>query len=255
MTSILASLPPLSYSEEGTVNLLYNLQKPQWAIQVAERIEALGFPVRWCTISESPPANEDVISFLDIEEPFLYFLTKTELAQLQQYLSSCTSTRVLWLTRSSQMRCPDPRYGLTLGFARTMRTEYEIDFDTIEVEEFDQASEIAVVEIYRKFQQQRFREDETVDHEYSIQDGVIHIPRYHWSNLSENLLEDPSPAGPKTLSVEQPGILDSLKWIENELPPLEKDDVDIEVKFVGLNFRVSYFTYFDYQKADHTSRT
>lgn len=256
MTSILASLPPLFHKEGSTVNMLYNLQRPQWAIQVAERIEALGFPVRWCTISEPPPANEDVISFLDFEKSFLYSLTKTELVQLQQYLSSCTSTRVLWVTRCSQMRCPDPRYGLTLGFARTMRTEYEMDFDTIEVEEFDQSSEIAVVEIYKKFQQQRFREDETVDHEYAIQDGVIHIPRYHWSSLSKNLLEDPSPAGPKTLTVEQPGILDSLKWIENELPPLEKDDVEIDVKFVGLNFRVSQFLYyFEYHKADRASRT
>ncbi|KAJ5662751.1 hypothetical protein N7462_011677 [Penicillium macrosclerotiorum] len=197
MTSILASIPPLSRSEGSSVSILCNSQRPQWAVQVAERIEALGFPVRWCTLSEPPPANEDVISFLDNEEPFLYSLTNTQLAQFQEYLSSCTSTRVLWVTRSSQMRCPDPRYGLTLGFARTMRTEYEMDFDTIELEEFDHISGIAVVEMYRKFQQQRFRENETVDHEFAIQDGVIHIPRYH----------------------------------------SKKDDVEIDVKFVGLNFR------------------
>jgi hypothetical protein len=131
-----------------------------------------------------------------------------------------------------------------------------MDFDTIEVEGLDQTSEGAVVKIYRKFQQQRFQKDETVDHEYAVQNGVIHIPRYHWSSLSENLLEDPSPAGPKTLSVEQPGILDSLKWIENELPSLEKGDVEIDVKFVGLNFRVREFSsFFEPQKADHLNRT
>lgn len=240
MTSILASLPPLLHSEKHTVSLLCNLQRPKWAINVAERIMALGFPVRWCDLSDPPPANEDVISFLDVEEPLLHSLTSTQLARLQEYLSSCISTRVLWVTRSSQMTCPNPRYGLTLGFARTMRMEYEMDFDTVEVEELDKISETGVVEIYKKFQQHRFRADTTMDHEYAIQDGVVHIPRYHWSNLSENLLEDPSTAGPKTLAVEQPGILDSLKWIENELPTLDKDAVEIDVKFAGLNFRVRH---------------
>lgn len=238
MTSILASIPSLSHSENSTVNILYDSQPSPWEIQVAQRIEALGFPVRWCTLSESPPGNEDVISFLDIESPYLYSLTDTQLVQLQQYLSSCTSTRVLWVTRSSQMCCPDPRYGLTLGFARTMRMEYEMDFDTIEVEDFDQISEDAIVKTYVKFQQQRFRTDETADHEYAVQDGVIHIPRYHWSSLSENLLEDPSPEAPKTLAVEQPGILDSLKWVEKDSSVIGENQVEIDVKFVGLNFRV-----------------
>lgn len=240
MTSILASLPPLLHSQKRTVNLLCNLQRPKWATNIAERIKALGFPVRWCDLSEPPPANEDVISFLDVEHPFLNSLTGTQLAQLQQFLSSCTSTRVLWLTHSSQITCPNPRYGLILGFARTMRAEYEMDFDTIEVDEFDHNSEIIVVEIYRKFQQQRFRTDERMDHEYAIQGGVIHIPRYQWSNLFENLLQDPSPTGPLTLAVEQTGTLDSLKWIENELPTLDKDMVEIDVKFAGLNFRVRH---------------
>ncbi|CEO60924.1 hypothetical protein PMG11_05381 [Penicillium brasilianum] len=237
MTSIVASIPLLSHCEKSNVNILYDSQPSRWEIQVAQRIEALGFPVRWCTISESPPTNEDVISFLDIESPYLYTLTDTQLAQLQQYLSSCTSTRVLWVTHSSQMRCPDPRYGLTLGFARTMRMEYEMDFDTIEVEDFNETSADAVVDIYMKFQQQRCRMDTTVDHEYAVQNGLIHIPRYHWSNLSENLLEDPSPEAPKTLAVEHPGILDSLKWVEKDLNAMGEDEVDIDVKFVGLNFR------------------
>jgi hypothetical protein len=115
-----------------------------------------------------------------------------------------------------------------------------MDFDTVELEELDQVSEQAVVEIYQRFHQQRFQKGETVDHEYAILDGVVHIPRYHWSNLSENLLGDPSPASPKTLTVEQPGSLDSLKWIENDLPTLGRDEVEIDVKFVGLNFRVRH---------------
>jgi hypothetical protein len=119
--------------------------------------------------------------------------------------------------------------------------EYEMDFDTIEVEDFNEISADAVVEIYMKFQQQRCRMDETVDHEYAVQNGLVHIPRYNWSNLSENLLEDPSLEAPKTLAVEHPGILDSLKWVEKDLNAMGEDEVEIDVKFVGLNFRVRNF--------------
>ncbi|KAJ5168895.1 uncharacterized protein N7482_004489 [Penicillium canariense] len=238
MTSIVASLPPLSQdAKKSVVNILSHPEKNRWATNFANRIETFGFSVRWCTISEPPPANQDVISLLDLEEPFLYSLTNYQLTQLQQYLSSCESTRLLWVTRSIQMRCSDPRYGLTLGFARTMRTEYEMDFATVEVEDFDQLAEDSLVEIYQKFQQQRVYRDKTVDHEYSVQQGVVHIPRYHWSDLSKNLLEDASPEASKTLTVEQPGILDSLRWIEHTLPALGADEVEVDVKFVGLNFR------------------
>ncbi|CAI7596917.1 unnamed protein product [Penicillium manginii] len=171
-----------------------------WVAEFARKIEAAGF------IVQLPPINEDVISLLDVDEPFLYSMAHSRFAQLQQYLSSCTSTRILWVTRTSQILCPDPRYGLILGFARTMRAEYQMDFATVEVEEFDRNPEDALIDIFLKFFQQRVQRDETLDYEYAIREGVPHVPRYLWTHLSKNLLEDAAPHAPKTLTLEQPGI-------------------------------------------------
>jgi len=239
MTSIVASLPPPRPTEKRIVNILCHSQKIPWITGFAQRMNEAGFVVRWHTLAEVPPVNEDVISFLDVEKPFLYSIARTQLAQLQQYVSSCASTRILWVTRASQIHCPDPRYGLILGFARTMRAEYQMDFATVEMEEFDRSGENALVDIYLKFHQQRDQTDTTLDQEYAIREGLPHIPRYSWSHLSESLLEDATPHAPKTLTIEQPGMLESLRWIGHKLPSLKEDEVEIDVKCVGLNFRVS----------------
>lgn len=238
MTSIIASIAPPGNTEESTVNILCHSKRHPWVTAFAKRLKGAGSSIRWCTIAESPPANEDVISLLDVEEPFLYSMTKERYSKIQQYLLSCTSTRLLWVTHGLQMLCQNPRYGLILGFARTMRAEYQMDFATVEVDEFDHRAEDALIGVYQKFQQQRFQGEDTVDYEYAIRDGVVHNARYRWSHLSQNLLEDARPDAPKALVIEQPGILESLSWVEKKLPPLGDNEVEIAVRCVGLNFRV-----------------
>lgn len=240
MTSIIASVASPRHLDHGTVNVLCHSKKHPWIIELAQKLKDAGFSVAWCTISNPPPPNEDVIFLLDIEEPFLYQMTQHRYEQFQKYISSCTSTRVLWATCNSQTLCQNPRYGLTLGFARTMRVEYEMDFATVELDNFDQKSQATLVEIYRKFQRDRFETNDTVDYEYAIKDGVAHIPRYRWSSLSQNLLEDAARDEPRTLTIEQPGILESLTWVEKAMAPLGEQDVEIDIKFVGMNFRVTH---------------
>ncbi|KAJ5583788.1 hypothetical protein N7450_006452 [Penicillium hetheringtonii] len=237
MTSIIASVASPRRLDHGTVNLLCHSKKHPWIIELAQKLKDAGFSVAWCTISNPPPPNEDVIFLLDIEEPFLYQMTQHSYEQVREYISSCTSTRVLWATWNSQKLCQNPRYGLTLGFARTMRVEYEMVFTTVELDNFDQKSQATLVEIYRKFQRDRFETNDTVDYEYAIKDGVAHIPRYRWGSLSQNLLEDAARDEPRTLTIEQPGILESLTWVEKAMPPLGEQDVEIDIKFVGMNFR------------------
>jgi hypothetical protein len=240
MTSIIASVPSPRGLDSGTVNILCHSEQHPWVIGLAQKLKDAGFSIFWCTIADPPPPNEDIISLLDMEEPFLYQMTKYRYEQVQQYISSCRSTRLLWVTYNSQMLCQNPRYGLTLGFARTMRVEYEMDFATVELDDFDQSAQVALVNIYRKFRQQRFQGDDTVDYEYAIKDGVANIARYHWSNLSRNLLEDAATDEPRTLTIEQPGILESLRWIEKAMLPLGEQEIEIDIKCVGLNFRVRH---------------
>jgi hypothetical protein len=114
-----------------------------------------------------------------------------------------------------------------------------MDFATVEVEAFDRDVHGSLIEVYGKFKQQRLRSpEEPLDYEYVIRGAVVYISRYRWSHLSHNLLEDATPDAPKTLTIEQPGILESLKWVEKSIPALGNDEVEIDVNYVGLNFRV-----------------
>ncbi|KAJ6044919.1 uncharacterized protein N7446_003115 [Penicillium canescens] len=238
LTSIISSVAPSQHTEEGNVNILCHSKEHHFVTEFAQEMTAAGFIIRFCTIADPPPIGEDIISLLDVEDPFLYSITQDGYSQLQSYLSSCTSMRILWVTHPLQMVCEKPNYGLILGFARTMRVEYQMDFATVEVEAFDRDSHRSLIEVYRKFQQQRLRSpEEPLDYEYAIRGAVVYISRYRWSHLSQNLLEDATPDAPKTLTIEQPGILESLKWVEKSIPALGNDEVEIDVNYVGLNFR------------------
>lgn len=156
-------------------------------------------------------------------------------------LLSTLRTGVLWLTRPAQMHCRDPRYGLAIGLARTIRTELSLDFATMELQTLDSAAAEAVLTVFHKFQRQRsvHSSDFSFEPEFAVHDGIVHVPRYRWLSISKELEAVGSDGDPKHVTVGLQGLIYSVHWIQHDRPAtLDADEVEMEVRHVGLNFRV-----------------
>lgn len=126
-----------------------------------------------------------------------------------------------------------------MGISRTARQEQEIQFGTLQVDTFDTAAVEALAKVSESFFRQT---DQTglveADYEFALHDGCIYIPRMRWSSLSDRLLRAPDLEAPAKLEIASYGTLDSLFWGEDELGSPGADEVEIDIKYVGLNFRV-----------------
>ena len=108
-----------------------------------------------------------------------------------------------------------------------------------------------VAEVNKKFNRSRRDKDFAEldpDWEFAMVDGRVLISRYQWMNVSEELLTcqdfygydaiEVAAAKSVKLTVGRPGQLQSLQWIlEEDSSALRGDQVEIEPRAVGLNFK------------------
>lgn len=184
-------------------------------------------------------SQDTIISLLDLEGPFFDNISENRYSTLQRYISGCVdTTRILWVTKETQISCEDPRFSLVLGFARTMRYERGLDFGTFEIDRFDSVASDALVTVYEKFKNQKRDSTLNPEYEFALHDGTVHIGRFHWMSLPDQLLAAPDKDAPKKLSIGAYGVMDTLQWIQVEQYQLEKDQVEVDIQYIGLNFRV-----------------
>lgn len=226
-----------SHTRSGNVTLLYKDTKVKYACDLADRLEASGFRIHWKQLCDQHILPEqDVISTIEFEGPFLHAIKDADYSDLMEYITKLRSG-LLWLTRSAQIECINPEYGLTIGLARTIRSELSLDFTTVELQTLDDEAVSSVVNIFHKFQCRSERESFSFEPEFAVHNGVVHIGRYYPISPEEaraKSLED----GPTRLTVNQVGLIDSLEWVQYEQDRVQEDEVELEVHCVGLNFRV-----------------
>lgn len=179
-----------------------------------------------------------MISVIDLEGPFFAEISSESFNRLQEQLYKIRDCRVLWVTRCSQMACTDPRYGLVQGFARTIRHELVPEFATVEVDELDDTAASGLVRILHRFNKDKDASFIDPDYEFSLQKGLVYVGRTHWHSM-QTISAGSETTGVKTLGVGSYGLLSSLSWLEQPLPQLKENDVAVEMKYIGLNFRVS----------------
>ncbi|KAL4900418.1 hypothetical protein BDW74DRAFT_182748 [Aspergillus multicolor] len=177
-----------------------------------------------------------VISLLDLDGPYLHNLCEDGFKALQTLLSDFNQP-ILWVTKMSQFRCEDPRYGLIFGFARTMRHEKEADFSTFETDVFDDAAAKSVVSVVRKLQWSRAIEYIDPEYEFALDQGIIQVGRCHWVSPADHMNVDASKDLSRRLDIESLGSIDTLRWISFEDPALQEGEVEIDMQYIGLNFR------------------
>ena len=186
--------------------------------------------------------DEEIISTLDLESAFFEKITEPELSTFQRLIRQQRESRFLWLTLPSQVSCKDPSRALTLGMARTIRTELDVIFHTLEISPSEESFAELVVKVFQKV----IAGDETQklqpDREWVVDRGTISIGRYRPFSLSQELAatatHNEGHHSVKRLQISKPGLLDTLYWdtapISDTIP---EGNVEIEVQAVGLNFR------------------
>ncbi|PWY75027.1 fatty acid synthase S-acetyltransferase [Aspergillus heteromorphus CBS 117.55] len=209
------------------------IQQYPWASVFGNKLSLRGYSIRWCNLGEAPEEG-DVISLLDLERPLLYEISEQSYTQIKDFLS--LGRRTLWVTRSSQKQCSDPRYGLVQGFGRSIRLESGIDFKTIELDKFNDTAANVLIRvcehIFNEVQNPSGR-----DFEYSIEGDTVYTMRCHRLSMQEQL-ESPGGCGPLRLHPETRGILDTLQWVEEEdQQVLGPDELEVDMKYFSLNFK------------------
>lgn len=90
-----------------------------------------------------------------------------------------------------------------------------------------------------KFQRRSQSDFLRPEFEYSIKDGVVHVGRYFPFVLSDELLLSEE-NDRFVLDAEIPGRISTLHWSRKPaLPPLQLDEVEVNVYSVELNFMVT----------------
>ena len=188
-----------------------------------------------------PVPDQDLISFVDLDQQLLNNPGAEDWNGFIKTIESLQQAAVLWLTNPAQINCKDPHAALTLGLARTIRSELAMSVATLELEDWSlPGAAKAVVDVIRKVEQGKEDLTSTLDPdlEYAWVDGTVHIGRFHWYTVPQALQNSiTSPPDTKELMIRKRGLLQSLHWSGRSLPALASDEVQIDVKAVGLNFR------------------
>lgn len=193
-----------------------------------------------------------LISLLEAHEPMMETCTDAQWIFIQRLLSSAKG--VLWVTRGGAFDCKIPESGLITGLARTVRSDNQglrlvnLDLDPTQKSAGETAKIISSV-----FQHSfgSITGGHKKDVEYVERDGQVLISRVvEDNNLHEHVrARTVAPATeiqrffqsnhPLRLEVGTPGLLDSLRFVDDKIAsdPLMPEELKVEFKASGVNFR------------------
>ena len=177
------------------------------------------------------------ISLLELEKPLLADLSESDFQNIRKLMVSCG--RLVWLT------CGDnPSFGLIDGLARCLNGELGSKFQVLHLSnEGMQHGPSLTAHILKA--------SDTTDKEFREQNGLLQVQRVYNSpdenNHIRNHLEDSTQvmslnddSAHFRLTIGKPGLLDSLHFVRDEIAPgipLADDELEIQVKATGVNFR------------------
>ncbi|THC88803.1 hypothetical protein EYZ11_011749 [Aspergillus tanneri] len=195
-------------------------------------------------------ASVNLVFVQETETPLLSDMSRDTFTKLQHLVNYCNS--ILWVTAGGGQSPKRPEFSIVDGWARTLRSERSNRrLSTLALDIEGHVSKTQVSYIVRVLMDGVLDvEQETYEPEFVEIDGILHVVRIqpnaslsndlHRASLPQQsgnkLLEE---AGPVKLVYTAPGLHNTLQWTDDEENglPLLLDEVEMEVKAVGLNFR------------------
>lgn len=226
---------------QKSVTLLHRSTEANLVVQNVKSIFTdAGYFVTLTNLSHEPVVGQDVISLLDLEGPFFDNISAEDFAAFKAFVSKLGSMRILYVTGSCQVWCKDPRYAAVLGLARTLRSELSVSFATCEMDNLTIEPGQDIFRVFCKFQLSEEASNVGPETEFAVSNGKIHIGRMHWLTLGQQYPESTQnkPDTKKRLDIVTPGVLQSLEWQSAETTDLTGEQVEVEMRAVGVNFKV-----------------
>lgn len=222
--------------------------------QLRSVLDSRGLETRMVALQEYEQLkteNQDVIiSLLELDTPFFSSISVAQLESFQRVVAGLGSTEMIWITRPAQhgvSASDDPGFGLSLGLARTLRSEQSLAITTLGIDQVNDKSLKAVVSLvmsvldHQEAGAESSRGDTNLDpdREYVVDNGVVKVARYHPVALTQELASRAAKPEAVTLEIGRMGLLQTLGWV-----PFPKSDpgygeITLEPRCAGLNFRVS----------------
>lgn len=216
---------PESAEPENEVSLISCMPDTGIAKTVKEALQGACLHVTYLNMNDEIPADRDIISCVDLETNLFENISANDLAAFQNLVRHLKTQKTLWLTKPAQVNCRDPCAAGTIGVARTVRSEREVPFHTLEIDVSEEHFSALVLGVFDKIRRATDDGDLATDKEFAVCDGVVCIGRYHPFSLKREMAER-SVAGAKTtiaLEIEKPGLLETLRWEERAIDTLRGD--------------------------------
>ncbi|KAF7552999.1 hypothetical protein G7Z17_g3945 [Cylindrodendrum hubeiense] len=233
------AMPKLDENTSRKVTLLYLDSTEGHVRGVHGALQEAGYGVDLCLLGDTPHPDQDVVAVLDVEKRFFHDMSEDEFTKFKSFVAEVHGG-ILWVTGAAQIKCVDPRYALTLGVARTVRTELGLDIATLELDVFDKTAWGAVAEVLTEFQSRSSVADNDEikpNLEWAFADGTVHVGRFHWTSINKELDNLGVTGGAMKLNLGTRGLLSSLHWKRYTPPEPVGDAVQVRVHAVGLNFK------------------
>lgn len=207
---------------------------------IAHELAKRGCTTNRTTVSTPPHPGQFIISVLDFGSAALHSLSEDSFTLLKRYLLNSEAKHVLWITKTTQTYCHDPRYGLVHGFVRTLRQECGLNLSTLEVDELDARSAKLVSTLQIWIEQNMDSVGRKLDAEFAILNGQLQVARYHWvSELPRLRSRSLTAESVLRLHLDTSLSSQSCSWVRSTNSVLAENQVEVDIQYVGLNFRVS----------------
>lgn len=209
----------------------------------------------WTSVTEADVADRYTLCLAEWEQPILAELTDENWETLRKVFHASSGT--LWITGGAAMECTHPMQSLMVGLSRAIRNEdagtilatldIEAPESLINDESFSKAAESVLCVAMEHSRVEPAHQD----HEFAARGDTIYVPRVERVQAIDSSLRTYEAKGepelvsftgcgrPLKLTIQTPGLLDTFRWVEDELyyEDLQDDWIEIEVKAVGLNFK------------------
>lgn len=234
---------PTSLRARRITLLTANTESKQETQDIAAALATSGYEIYKHVLGSSQgiPANQDIISSLDLGDPFFASLNETAFVDFQHLVKEAKNGQcgILWVTGACQVGKPDPRYAPVIGLARVLRTEMGLDFGVLELEDFTASSLAVVPRVMEEFQARIVETDINPETEFAHVAGKTLISRYHFIVVGDELkTTGDTETSVKKLEQRKPGLASTLYWKPRQRKVIGAHEVRVAVKAVGVNFKV-----------------
>ncbi|KAE9977973.1 hypothetical protein EG327_007538 [Venturia inaequalis] len=225
------------------VVLLYRERINENARQCEKALAGCGISTEWCELWQDLPVETHVVvSLLDIDAPFMATATQDSFGRFTAIVNTINKNRqsVVWVTDACQVRCNNPDYAEIIGYARNLRSEMLMDISTVEMADLAKGLTdfVPLAKICANLPFRRGTKDLDFDYEYAVSNGEIQTPRFHWISVNDELKQlSASQQSHAKLVIGKRGAFKTLHYESAETVALLPDEVRVQVKATGLNFK------------------